>query len=172
MKIWSFELDILSKAKPRIESTFKVLLRLFLIAQTLANIYLFTISFWFCFRDCGRVPMVWLLGAAAVGFLIRLAFVLIGFFKTWCATYVSLNQLLAILWAYICTDVSFPSSVRALQRLQTQSRRRWSWRMRWSRSCKTSFAMQAWWCHHGYPLYQCRLHHQDLHCEVIDMTWL
>jgi hypothetical protein len=38
---WSFELDILSKAKPRIESTFKVLLRLFLIAQTLANIYFF-----------------------------------------------------------------------------------------------------------------------------------
>ncbi|ONM29541.1 Protein PGR [Zea mays] len=71
---WSSELGILSKAEPRIITTFKRVRK----------------------GTNGGVTIDGLLAAAAAGFSIGLAFVLIGFFTTQCAPDVFWNQLLAI----------------------------------------------------------------------------
>ncbi|AQK94290.1 Protein PGR [Zea mays] len=80
---WSSELDILCKAEPRIITTFKVLVRQATI---------------------GGVTIDGLLAAAA-GFSIGLAFVLIGFFTTQSAPDVLWSQLLAIPLAQLPTYV-------------------------------------------------------------------
>jgi len=71
---WSSELGILSKAEPRLITTFKRV-------QKGTN---------------GGVTIHGLLAAAAAGFSIGLAFVLIGFLTAQCASYVFWRQLLVI----------------------------------------------------------------------------